>query len=215
MEPRTIGPLETLDHRPFTDLRNSTVDLQAMRFMIACVGHMLEQRRPGLEAEGAIVHYHPAETNWVYRIVISQPHRLAKRSPITVVGFFGQRRPEANLPLAQQLDHELLPELFRHRELLCYMSLSLPTRNYANLVLFASPEGKEEWGGSALHAEAVRLLTPDFYDSVRLYNGRMRYGLDHIDGLHLDLVKYYDYHAQPVWRAVRPLPSQVQEWYQT
>lgn len=208
-----IEPMERLTHRSFTDLRHSAYDLQAMRFMVTCVCLLMEERMTR-EAEGTPpVHYIPDRTSWNYRIVITQPAALRTKKVVTTVGFFGSRKPDANLPLAQELDHNLLPELFRHKELLCYLSLALPTRNFANLVLFASPQGKAEWGGSRLHADAVRQLTPDFYDNVRLYNGRLEHGITRMDSLSLDIVKYFDYRSDPIWRAQRTLPRQVSTWY--
>jgi hypothetical protein len=115
------------------------------------------------------------------------------------------RNRGANLPLAQELDKLLIPELSNYDELLAYVSLCLPTGNFGNLVLFSSPSGKERWGGSEKHAEAVRMLTPDFYAAVRLYNGELPDGVADPDALRLALVKYYDYGERPLWRAVRTL----------
>jgi hypothetical protein len=49
----------------------------------------------------------------------------------------------------------------------------------------------------------VRLLTPDFYAAVRLYNGELPHGVAAPDDFRLVLIKYYDYGERPVWRAVR------------
>lgn len=208
-----IEPMERLDRRAFTDLHHSTYDLQVMRFMVTCVCLLLAQRPDQDGDQQALVHYYPDNGSWVYRIVITQPQVVQSQKHITVVGFFGHRNPDADLPLAQKLDHNLLPELFRHKELLCYMSLALPTRNFANLVLFLSQKGKIEWGNSRLHAEAVDELTPDFYENIRLYNGQLAQGITEIDSLRLDVVKYFDYRSDPIWRAQRTLPRRVSKWY--
>ena len=90
-------------------------------------------------------------------------------------------------------------------ELLAYVSVCLPSGNFANLVLFASAEGKDAWGQSERHSLAVRVLTPDYYAAVRLYNGELPGGIAASETLRLNLVKYYDYGSRPLWRAVRPL----------
>jgi hypothetical protein len=130
--------------------------------------------------------------------------------PLVVVGFFGQRRRQAKEgreELAHALDKALMTELPAHEDLLAYTTLALPTGNYSNLVVFAREEGIRHWGKSPTHVEAVRDLTPDYYVSVRLYNGALPFGLANADALRLTLVKYYDYQETPLWRAVRTFQS--------
>lgn len=204
-----LNPYEELSDRPFTHLRHTVLDLQVIRFMASCGWLALEERRrtagdaAGLSLPLAI--HLPDESGWVHRLIITQPERLLEQKPLTVVGFFGLKSAGANVALAQALDRQLIPELMSHRELLAYISTCLPTGNFANLVLFASAEGKEEWGKSQKHASAVGLLTPDYYEAVRLYNGELTGGLVDLESLALHLVKYYDYRSRPLWRAARPL----------
>jgi hypothetical protein len=173
--------------------------------MVVCVGLVLGQLSELERAGGTILFHQPSMENWIHRVVITQPGRLLTQAPLTTVGFFGLKSANADVPLAQQLDRQLIPELSNHEGLLAYATICLPTGNFANLVLFASAEGKEQWGKSTKHAEAVRLLTPDYYTAVRLYNGELPDGIAAPDALHLALVKYYDYGSQPLWRAVRNL----------
>lgn len=201
-----IGPTTQLPERPFTDLRYTRQDLQVMRFMASCAWLALESSA-ATEQEPPIFLYQPDAERWVHRFVLTQPERLRRSAPLTIVGFFGLRNPGGDVALAQRLDRELLPELSQHEALLAYVSVCLPTGNFANLVLFASPEGKEQWGMSEKHAAAVRLLTPDYYAAVRLYNGELPDGLAACESLRLRLVKYYDYGSRPLWRAVRSLEA--------
>lgn len=203
-----LDPADVLAERPFTDLRHTQPDLQTLRFMVTCAWMALElpSGAPSDRGRPFILHQ-PTPDNWTHRLVITQPERLRRHKPLTVVGFFGLKSARANVALAQELDRQLLPELTAHADLLAYVSVCLPTGNFANLVLFASPEGKDQWGQSEKHSLAVRVLTPDYYAAVRLYNGDLPGGVAAGETLRLALVKYYDYGSQPLWRAVRPLPK--------
>lgn len=203
-----LDPADVLAERPFTDLRHTQPDLQTLRFMVTCAWMALElpSGAPSDRGRPFILHQ-PTPDNWTHRLVITQPERLRRHKPLTVVGFFGLKSARANIALAQELDRQLLPELTAHADLLAYVSVCLPTGNFANLVLFASPEGKDQWGQSEKHSLAVRVLTPDYYAAVRLYNGDLPGGVAAGETLRLALVKYYDYGSQPLWRAVRPLPK--------
>lgn len=220
-----LAPQDVIRDRPFTDLRHTQLDLQALRFMISCACLALETSPPpsplsqGAGSEAApsplrrgsstdpLIIHQPDADQWTQRIILTQPQRLRVHRPLTVVGFFGLKSAAANVALAQALDRELIPELTAHAELLAYVSVCLPTGNFGNLVLFASPEGKDAWGLSAKHSAAVRLLTPDYYAAVRLYNGHLPGGVAACETLRLHLVKYYDYTSRPLWRAVRPLSA--------
>lgn len=201
---------EEVSGRPFTDLRHTAQDSQTIRFMITCVGLTLEGHPVTDHDANPVFIYQPTQDRWIHRIVITQPSRLLALSPVTVVGFFGLKSPTANVALAQELDRQLIPELSNYDELLAYVSVCLPTGNFGNLVLFATAEGKDDWGRSLKHAEAVRLLTPDYYSAVRLYNGDLPGGIGLPDTLRLGLIKYYDYETRPLWRAVRMLSPNEQ-----
>jgi hypothetical protein len=202
-----LTPTAELSDRPFTHPRYVQLDLQVMRFMATCTWMALE-RDPGPATEPFTVHQPTAEA-WSQRLLVTQPARLCDHRPLTVVGFFGLKGANADVALAQRLDRRLLADLSDHPDLLAYVSTCLPTGNFGNLVLFASPEGKHHWGTSALHADAIRQLTPEYYAAVRLYNGEMSDGLAALESLRLHLVKYYDYRSRPLWRAVRRLSPEI------
>lgn len=200
-----LSPTESVTDKSFTDLRYTCQDEQAIRFMVTCLALTLEPSSAVESDRLPVLIHQPSPERWIYRIVITQPARLRVRHGLTVVGFFGLKSPNADVRLAQELDQRLIPELSNFDSLLAYVSFCLPTSNFANLVVFASAEGKEHWGRSEKHAEAIRLLTPDYYSAVRLYNGELARGIAYPDALQLFLVKYYDYQTRPMWRAVRPL----------
>jgi hypothetical protein len=203
MSLQQLSLTEVITDKPFTDLRHVRQDAQAIRYMTACVWLTLEQCRT--DSAAPLLIHQPSVDRWSLRILLTRPGEPALHLPLTIVGFFGIRNRGADLPLAQELDSRLIPELSNYDELLGYVSLCLPTGNFGNLVLFASPRGQEQWGRSEKHAEAVRMLTPDFYAAVRLYNGQLPGGVADPDALRLKLVKYYDYGERPLWRAVRTL----------
>lgn len=207
-----LQPDETLSDRPFTDLRHSATDLVILRYLVTSIRMTIEAPDLYADQPRPVILYQPSARHWTNRRVLTQPERLAAATSLTVVGFFGQRSPGANLKRAQRLDHELVAELGAFEDLFCYASLLLPTGNFANLVLFASMAAKDAFGESPRHAYAVRLLTPDFYHSVRLYNGELPKGLADPDALRLLVVKYYDYRSRPLWRARRSFPQGVPEW---
>lgn len=203
----TLTATEVVKNRPFTNLRHTKLEAQAIRFMVACVCLALEETSAQPGPNPPLLLHQPNADKWTQRIVITQPARLRALAPLTVVGFFGIRNHGADVSLAQKLDRQLIPELSAYEALLAYATVALPSGNFGNLVLFTCPEGKEQWGKSAKHAEAVRLLTPDYYAAVRLYNGLLTEGITNPDALQLLVIKYYDYGELPIWRAVRQLAN--------
>ncbi len=81
--------------------------------------------------------------------------------------------------------------------------MALISGNYSNLVLFAHEDAKVRWSRSKAHHQAVSALAPNYYRSIRLYNGILPQGIRHSASLRLGRVKYFDYGHDPCWRAVR------------
>ncbi len=202
----TLLAEEVVAGRPFTDVAHTQTDLAIMRYLAAHLGLVLDSEQLEAGGQRLLERHFPTPERWWHRVMITQPGRLATIRPLVVVGFFGQRRADGDQDkeeLAHTLDRAMLGELPEHEDLLAYSTLALPTGNYSNLVVFAREDGIRHWGRSEMHAQAVRELTPNYYLSVRLYNGLLPAGLAHTDQLTLTLVKYYDYQETPQWRAVR------------
>jgi hypothetical protein len=206
-----LDPQEVLADRPFTNLHHSMLDMQVMRYLVTTVCLTLEHATDP-PAGRPVTLYQPGPEQWMLRRVLLNPERMMAPGSLTVVGFFGQRSPSADLGHAQRLDRQMLDDLAAHDGLLCYVSIQLVTSNYANLVLFDSPEAKDRFGASPRHAAALRELLPGLYTSVRIYNGALPHGVRRPDALQLHLVKYYDYRSIPVWRARRPLTVEEPAW---
>jgi hypothetical protein len=202
--PISLGVGDILTERPFTHPHHTHNDQAVLQQLAAILYPIADRRRQVEEAQQFHVVRTSDAAGQAHRIILIRPQTLLARRSLTLVGFFGQRRAQADDARLHPLDEVLVQELPGNPDLLSYSSVALPCGNYANLVLFARPEGKQQWSQSQTHAEAVD-LAPDFYASVRIYNGRFPQGL-HPDAIpHLDTVKYFDYGSQPLWRAVRRL----------
>jgi hypothetical protein len=193
-----------LPERPFTDPTHTATDLAILQTLVAVLFPLAQQHQQLAGNQLPHIIQQMDEYGRAHRIVLIRPHLLLGERPLTLVGFFGQRRPQADDSTLFPLDDLLVRELPACPDLLSYSSMALANGDYANLVLFASPEGKQRWSESQTHARAVD-LAPSVYDSVRIYNGRLPHGLQLHSTPALDAVKYFDYHSSPLWRAIRSL----------
>jgi hypothetical protein len=148
------------------------------------------------------IQYVKEEHERLHRMVILSRQLLLNAYPLTVVGFFGERRGEANPALLQDVDTELVQEFLQHIYVLSYSSLELADGNWANMVLMLGAEGIQHWRASHKHAYAARELAPQFYHTIRLHNGALPDGLSS-PNLTLASTKYYEFHGQGLWQAVR------------
>ncbi len=197
---------DQVDGKPFTDLAHLEPECEILRYMASVLCDRLEAALPIPPRPRPLVIFHPEAGGTQQRLVINRPSQLMQRQHLTVVGFFGQKRAEAEyVPLRNKYDQDLLAEFPKNPDLLSYSTLELPNDGFGNLVLFARPEAKKHWNHSRIHAEAVDQFAPLYYESVRIYNGLIPGGLAASHLLKLNLVKYYDYNERPMWRAVRTL----------
>jgi hypothetical protein len=202
--PISLGVGDILTERPFTHPHHTHNDQAVLQQLAAILYPLAGRWQSGTGARLPASIQATDAAGRSHRIILLQPQMLLGLRPLTLVGFFGQRRSLADETRLHPLDEVLVQELPGHPDLLSYSSVALSCGNYANLVLFARPEGKQQWSQSQTHAQAVA-LAPDFYTSVRIYNGRFPQGLLPDAVPHLDSVKYFDYGSQPLWRAVRLL----------
>jgi hypothetical protein len=199
----SLGPVDRVEGRDFTNPEQIQNDVNTLRYMTDQVCLFL--RNPHLydRLERPITIYWPDSIKWVYRLVISDPERLLNSQEITFVGFLGKRRENADVALGNEFDEILVAEIPEHSGLLCYSTMALMCGNFSNLVIFADETVKEKWSRSKAHAQAVGKLAPDYYRSVRLYNGMMPKGVSDSHSMYLSKVKYFDYEEKPWWQAVR------------
>jgi hypothetical protein len=202
--PVALHGTDILPERPFTHPDHTASDHAILQQLAAVLYPLAAQYQIVDLSQLPYVRQQTDGNGLAHRVILIRPRRLLQERPLTLVGFFGQRRAQADDSRLHPLDDVLVQELPSHPDLLSYSSVALACGNYANLVLFAHPEGKQQWSQSQTHAQAVA-LAPDFYRSVRIYNGRLPHGLQPTSFPILDTVKYFDYHSQPLWRAVRQL----------
>lgn len=209
MHVQTLSASEIITERPFTQPRHTARDLVVLRKMIDQLCLVVENLAQFSGQSRPIIIKRKGGDGYDERVVISRPGQLSiPLRPLTIVGFFGQKRPtihEPLIPIVESLDTTLLGEFANHPNLYSYSTTQLPSGNYANLVLFGSPTARDNWGDSPAHIKAALEISPQFYQSLRLYNGKLPMGLMVSDLLHLTRIKYYDFRDTPVWRAIREI----------
>jgi hypothetical protein len=201
-----LSPTDTVKGRAFTNPDQIPSDLNAWRYMTDQICLFL--RNPQLYAQQMtrpLIIHRPDPEKWLSRLVLPNPERLLNQNQITFVGFLGQRRENADLALGGEFDSTLVAEIPDHPDLLCYHTMGQSCGNFSNLVLFASESAKAGWGRSQAHAQAVSKLAPEYYQSIRLYNGILPHGITDSQSLSLTKVKYFDYQQKPMWHAIRLL----------
>jgi hypothetical protein len=201
----TLGAIEHVQARPFTDPGYISADADLLRYLARQLHLMLSHPARQIDVPRTYCMQPAGATHWEQRNVFVQPLRLREIRPISVVGFFGQRRADADGAAAAQFDATLLTEFPQQPDLLSYSTTLLADGNYANLVLFAREEGLLHWSRGAAHAQVASVFAPNYYQTVRIYNGVLPAGIASPETLHVTRAKYFDYRSQPLWHAVREL----------
>jgi hypothetical protein len=200
---KLLASTERLVDRSFTDPDCSFQDLNTLHFALDQVRGLLSNPALADSLAGGQQLFWVQVDGRLHRLIVVDPAALRNAPQLTLVGFFGQRRPGGETELVDQVDTELVSELMAHRGLLAYCSILLTDGEYGNLVLFADEVAKLHWSTSARHAYAARVLSPKYYESVRLHNGYLPGGL--FSGLApvLERTKYFDYRGMLPWRGER------------
>jgi hypothetical protein len=202
-KPAVLSPKETVPDRPFSDPEQSFKDLKTMRFMAQQLVNTYDDpvvcdfgpgKRPvcKLDKKGRF-----------FRIYYIQPKLLFDLHDLTAVGFFGHKRPHADIKPLLDADKRFEKTFHDHPGLLSLSTVRLPDGDFANLVLFTDDDAKDRWNYSALHAQLVAEISPPYYGYIRLNNGVLPRGLDAPEELTLVRTRYIDYAVDPPWRAVR------------
>jgi hypothetical protein len=201
--PISLTPDQRIPDRPFTDPEHSQGDLALMRRMARqlvatyddpVVCDFGPHKRPICQSDPLGRHF---------RIYYIHPQLLFTRKQLTVVGFFGHKRPGADIKPLLRADERFEREFHRHAGLLSLSTVRLPGGDFANLVLFTDPDAKEMWNFSPVHRDLVAEISPPYYRYIRLNNGVLPDGLAAPNALRLIRVKYLDYGDNPPWRADR------------
>ena len=201
-----LGPSDVLTDRPFTDPVDSFQDLAILEDMVERLGQLMMEPDRVPAWPRPFILYLSEPDGRTHRVAISKRTQLLMCDHLTVVGFFGQKRPEADRAPVDQIDEMLIAEFPQHPFLLSYSTLQLGDGNSCNMVLFSKPQGMAHWAMGDTHAKAVE-LSPAYYDCIRLHNATLAGGL--MSGQPLDLLrtKYFAYDCESPWMAVREFQS--------
>jgi len=202
-----LSPTDILAERPFTHPTHIPGDQSTLRHMARQLCLTLQNPHMPSASPQTILFNLPGNGSWIQRQVLANPQHFKNTNVIHVVGFFGQSRSQADIELAQEFDKTLMKEIPQHEGLISYSTMLLIDGNYGNLVLFTSENAQMGWSRSEAHAKAVYELSPGYYHSIRIYNGRLPHGIHQSDALSLHIARYFDYDQTPMWRGVRNLTN--------
>ncbi len=194
---------DKVETHPFTDPDHSREDLARMRAM----AHQLVDTYDDpvvcdfVPGKRAICQSDPQGRH--FRIYYIQPHLLFTQKDLTVVGFFGHKRPGADVKPLIQADKKFEAEFHHNPGLLSLSTVRLPDGNFGNLVLFTDPESRDNWNNMPLHRDLVAKISPPYYSYIRLNNAVLPDGLDSPDDMRLVRVRYLDFEGKQPWHAVR------------
>lgn len=192
---------DILEERPFTHPAHIDTDRRILCYMIDHLCLILQYTEFYQHLQQPMTLSQPT----FHRVVLAANAHARMHNRLMMVGFFGERRPNADQNLAFEFDAILIKELPAHTGILSYCTLQIDNGDYANLVLFDSESAKSEWGRSRAHAEAVEKLAPNYYFSVRIHNGVLPHGVTSGAQLKIERIKYFDYRDGVLWRAIRQL----------
>jgi hypothetical protein len=198
-----LAPDENISARPFTNPAHSRHDLARIRRMTQLLIDTYDDPEVCDFVPGKNVVCKSDPQGKHFRMYYIRPKLLFALKNITVVGFFGEKRPGADIKPLIKADKKFEAQLMDHAGLLSLSTVRLQDGNFGNLVLFTDPESKDSWNYSQPHYDLVREISPPYYSSIRLNNGILPDGLAAPDQLRLTKVRYLDYTNEPHWRAVR------------
>lgn len=186
---------ESPPDRPFAAVEKTGEDMGWIELMLARLQEMLP-RGGG--------RYILQEDGRPHQIVLPRAVTLSTQKNLVVVGFFGNARQDSqSADKINEVDEWLIREFTASGVLLSYSSMLLPHGQWGNMPVFPSWEAMRHWRDNQRHAQAVRELAPDHYESIRLHTMEMKDGLS--GNLELVRTKYYQYENGQLWMATREL----------
>ena len=200
-------PDQILGQRPFTHPRHTGYDARLLRYLLQRLTSLFATDQVDPRSSDLILFKDDEPDGRSLRQIVVNPAGLSDRRDLTVVGFFGQRRIDAEESALNSGDSFLVNTLAEHNGLLSYSTIELTCGNFANCVLFVDDQAKTYWGRHPEHARLAAEISPEVYQTVRIYNGRLANGLTPGRELILFSAKYYDFTETPPWRAIRMLES--------
>lgn len=207
MEINQFAPGDICPKRAFTHPAHTASDLRQIRYMLQRLSQVVHTLLTNQNPNRFDIQSHELiePDGRHHRIIPIRPEKMMNAINLTVVGFFGQKNIYSDGVAIASRDKMLFDEMHKHPGLYSYSSLEMTNGDYGNCVLFADEEAKNNWGYSQIHTEAVDVLSPQFYTSIRLYNGIIPGQVHDFYRLKLHLVKYFDYSVKPTWLGARVL----------
>jgi hypothetical protein len=206
-EPRLLLPNETVDEHPITDVDTYRSDIALLNYLLQDLRVLIrryDKDEIDLEPQQVLTwDVHGLER----RTVVCDPAGLRGREDVQIVGFFGDRRRNADQPAIDASEFDLISEFRSYPGILSYSSLELVDHYWANLVVHRDPGDREAWRSSSAHIHAVDHVAPIAYHAVRIHNGCIPEGIYGPQTVVLESTKYWDYDVAPTWHAVRLLPG--------
>lgn len=203
-----LSPFDIVHERMFTHPEKSREDMLVLQFMIHRLVYFLS---PPNKLPNHFRLDITEDDGRHHRLVITDTQTLLSRTSLTVVGFFGQKRPIIDHAPLNTADEDLIQEFYRYPGLLSYCTLELETgsNEYGNLVLFRDEDAKAAWHQNSQHAQMVHDLAPKHYDSIRLHNALLTTPITASPAKPILLrTKYYQFQKHDVWQAIREFPAE-------
>lgn len=182
-----------------SDVRKGLSDIILLRYMARRLHLTLRQfeQSSSLRRTRFQVYKLQERGDRMHRIAIYQAENLRLQSPLSFVGFISARKKQLRPSIVQaiqQTDKKLVEELAGAPGVLSYSSFELRNGDWCNLVLLSDAGAKMHIKGSETHKYAAYHLAHSYYDWIRLHNGIMPEGLDHVE---MQLLKTRYYTFQP------------------
>ena len=201
-----LDPWETALDRDFTRPATHGPDILVLDYLAQRLRSHLA-RRPLPRGRLTL----PEPSGREHTALVSQPQGFDSPSPLTLVGFFGQKNPTATPAVRQALwdiDDQLVAEVSQFPGILSLSCLELEDGNYGNLVVLASPEAADHWRTSPTHRRAVQEHSPKYYSSIRIHNGTLSG-----ETVEVHRTKYYDFRSPSPWLAIREWAPRLELHY--
>jgi hypothetical protein len=165
---------------PVPEIRKGRLDLLVLRAMARKI--VVTLHSPGLPAEVSqpLSYAFEEPRGRQHRMLVFAPRELLTLEEMRFVGFVSRRKQEIEPHIIDELfraDELMLTELTRIPGLLSYSSLELRPGNWYNLVLFRDESVKTHVKHVEAHRHAAHILSPAYYEWIRLHNGSLAHGL--------------------------------------
>lgn len=201
----SLGPREAVLERPFTAIELIDRDLTILRGMLDDLVGVLTEADQGLREIEEHKRIAWQQVGLTRRMLVCNEVKLRGHGRPYVVGFFGERRDNAELGPLEAANSAIVAQFRNYPGILSYSSVELPNGYWANMVLHDDPIDKDYWSRGKLHAQAARTLAPEHYRTVRIHNARLTAGVMDDPEFVVMSTKYWDYSEQPEWAAERVL----------